>query len=584
MVINVTQVDIGAQHRDLKMQFARDGSILYVQDPQRDLMFEIGVGSGRNLGLISPDDWPTHSGGLNDTVLININGDDLEIYDGASFGVAQLMHKVGPETGLPVSHISDVVTIEREQETLIVIAGKTSHSLSILRLDADTTLSLSDHVVDDRQTRIAHVTWVEHLSLEGRDFIFAAGQEGGFSVFEITENGGLVRHMSVVANIDWRLDDLLNFSVGASDSEIYFATRSRFDPLISILAFDQSVLLDREIIELSDVTIATSESEIFLFDGRQDYVLDGFSIQNDILDLSQWANVHSLDQFTVTIRDTTINLEFGGNLITLVNIEAADTFLDQATVNFQTHYDIELGEIDVTVLSPLVDPIAEGTVLSEVTGSIDPSSEINKYEINTDFPEVSVQPFAILGEVFPAFSQAAGNPTETTYGAGASSPATTSIPNIDLPIVLSDQSDRYNALVGSGIVHGAGGNDFMEGSNENDWFHGGSGQDTLSGGQGQDSLSGGQGDDVLYGGADSDVFIFDPSTSQGEHDKIMDFSLTEDKLYFHLDPNVHGGSEALNVSNVDGHLWIDAYGLGIEFVGLGHVQADEPSRLYSTDL
>lgn len=584
MVINVTQVDIGAQHRDLKMQFARDESILYVQDQQRDLMFEIDVGSGQNLGLISPHDWPTHSGDRNDTVLVNINGGDLEIYNRASVSEAQLMHKIGPETGLPVSHISDVVTIEREQETLIVVAGKTSHSLSVLRLDADTTLSLSDHVVDDRQTRIGHVTWVEHLSLEGREFIFAAGQEAGFSVFEITENGRLVRHMSVVANIDWRLDDLLNFSVGASDSEIYFATRSRFDPLISLVAFDQSVLLDREIIELSDVTIATFESETFLFDGKQGYVLDGFSIQRDILDFSHWANLHSLDQFTVTIRDTTIFLEFGGNLLTLVNIESAETFLDQATVNFQTHYDIELGKIDVTMPSPMVDPIAEGTVLSEVTGSIDPSSEINKYEINTSFPEVSVQPFASLEEVFPTFSQAAGSPTKTTYGAGASSPTTASFPNIDLPIVLSDQSDRYIALVGSGIVHGAGGNDVLEGSNENDWFHGGSGQDTLLGGQGQDSLSGGQGDDVLYGGADSDVFIFDPSASQGEHDKLMDFSPTEDQLYFHLDPNVHGGSETLNLSKVDGHLWIDAYGLGIELVGLGHVQADELSILYSTDL
>ena len=97
------------------------------------------------------------------------------------------------------------------------------------------------------------------------------------------------------------------------------------------------------------------------------------------------------------------------------------------------------------------------------------------------------------------------------------------------------------------ILQGANGNDTLTGGNVTDALYGGTGDDHLMGGKGidylygdsgndwleggteRDILFGGKGNDILSGGEGADYFVFEPQLGL---DRITDFNLNEDKLFF----------------------------------------------------
>jgi Ca2+-binding RTX toxin-like protein len=69
--------------------------------------------------------------------------------------------------------------------------------------------------------------------------------------------------------------------------------------------------------------------------------------------------------------------------------------------------------------------------------------------------------------------------------------------------VLGNAGD--NALIGSGILMGEGGNDTLTGSDSSDELLGGTGQDALRAESGDDVLRGGDGNDQVWGGTEGDT-------------------------------------------------------------------------------
>ncbi len=75
-------------------------------------------------------------------------------------------------------------------------------------------------------------------------------------------------------------------------------------------------------------------------------------------------------------------------------------------------------------------------------------------------------------------------------------------------IVTIPGTDGDDVLVGSGNIHGFGGNDELRGLLTNDVLRGGDGNDVLLGDGGDDVLHGGSGNDLLRGGEGGDTYIF----------------------------------------------------------------------------
>jgi hypothetical protein len=78
---------------------------------------------------------------------------------------------------------------------------------------------------------------------------------------------------------------------------------------------------------------------------------------------------------------------------------------------------------------------------------------------------------------------------------------------------------------------GGDGNDRLIGNDASNTLTGGLGNDILNGGRGDDRLYGGSGSDVLTGGVGKDAFVFNTFPSNGDIDRITDFSVKDDTIW-----------------------------------------------------
>ncbi len=125
-------------------------------------------------------------------------------------------------------------------------------------------------------------------------------------------------------------------------------------------------------------------------------------------------------------------------------------------------------------------------------------------------------------------------------------------------IFTGDGNNVVNAGAGNDTIYGGKGNDTIHGGAGNDVIHGGAGDDVLYGDDGNDTIYGGAGDDIIYGGKGSDVmyggegydvFAWAKTDYQaGSVDKIMDFTLREDRLSF---ADIFGDTQQHNVALKD---------------------------------
>ena len=103
--------------------------------------------------------------------------------------------------------------------------------------------------------------------------------------------------------------------------------------------------------------------------------------------------------------------------------------------------------------------------------------------------------------------------------------------------------DSLSGLAGDDLMYGGDGNDTLsgglgadslQGDNGNDTLLDDAGADSLYGEAGNDILDGGDGADYLSGGAGQDVFRFSSQPGYLNHDRIADFSVTDDIIQLDL--------------------------------------------------
>ena len=143
-----------------------------------------------------------------ETVLIGGNRFLLTTSDGQSamtlyqlntLGQLTPRSQIGMENGLWITDPAAVRVVALAGQTYAIVAGTTSNSISVVRIDANGVMRVVDHLIDTLDTRFAGINQLETLTLGDRVYLVAAGSDDGISLFQLLPGGRLL-HLTAVAD------------------------------------------------------------------------------------------------------------------------------------------------------------------------------------------------------------------------------------------------------------------------------------------------------------------------------------------------------------------------------------------------
>ncbi|MEZ5911975.1 MAG: hypothetical protein R3D84_06895 [Paracoccaceae bacterium] len=98
---------------------------------------------------------------------------DGSLTHAASAGVSELV---------PLNAVTQLNTVELDGATYLVAAAYGTSSLTVMRVDPDGSLTVTDHVLDSRNTRFQHASQLDVVTVDARVFVAASGSDDGLSL------------------------------------------------------------------------------------------------------------------------------------------------------------------------------------------------------------------------------------------------------------------------------------------------------------------------------------------------------------------------------------------------------------------
>ncbi|WP_374301606.1 M10 family metallopeptidase C-terminal domain-containing protein [Paracoccus sp. (in: a-proteobacteria)] len=428
------------------------------------------------------------------------------------------MHVAGSGTGYYVP--SDIAAIQFGARSFVVVAGATSSSLSVFRLDKTGALTATDHVVDELTTRFQSVTALATAALDGRGFVIAGGADGGISVFTLLPNGRLLHLQDIVDTDATALGRISAIEAQVIDGRIVLFVTSQAEAGVTQLVIDpgrigltgfagtgtagDDLLVATAATKAlqggaGDDILVTGSANITLtggagadifaitrFDGR--VVVTDYEPGVDRLDLSMLGMIRSTWQLSFAPQSWGMRLVYGNSILE-IRTRSGNGLVPTDFGNGMFpigHYWL-----------PALDPVTVET----------PPTTIGKWIFGTAGAD------QLLGAGGPDGIQAGtGN---DTVSAGAGNDTVQGQAGNDL-LRGGSGSDRLLGQGGNDSLFGDDGHDDLQGHDGNDLIHGGPGNDTLRGGPGNDLLYGGAGADRLQGDAGNDTLSGDDDSDHLE--------------------------------------------------------------------
>ena len=401
---------------------------------------------------------------------VSATEDGLNVVAVTSGNIAQ-SGALGTAEGMPVNLPSDLAAVQRLGETLLLIAGLGTNSVSVARVEAGVPI-LADHILDAEDTRFQGASAIDAVTYGDFAFVAVGGAEGGISLLTALPGGRLVHLASLADDESTTLYRLSSVEMVVTGSALQLYGASFWEAGITRLSYDLSTLGVVEVADGSgaavagtnadDQLIGSSVGETLSGEAGADILFDGAG--SDILTGGTGA-----DLFVMAadgLPDTVTDFERGVDRFDL----SAFDFLYQAS---------QLG----------VTPTADGAILTHgnevitvVTADAQPltAAELT----NADILNVDRPPFLSVGQTL------SGGPGIDILNGGAG-------------------ADTITGLGGDDSLNGGFGDDSLAGGAGLDLLLGDAGADTLSGDANADTLVGGTGDDLLLGGDGGDVLYGD---------------------------------------------------------------------------
>ncbi|MDA7827591.1 hypothetical protein N9A67_05125, partial [Rhodobacteraceae bacterium] len=432
--------------------------------------------------------------------------------------------------------------------------------------------------VDDRMTRFANLSILETIAVGDRMFVFAAGRDGGITLFELLRDGRLVFFNQWISSQNMNLSNIEKLDISIMNNDLSVVIHSSTSSQSRVFSIDISSLIganprDQIIYSTghaiggdghdllvdsdgSDVLAGGEGGDVFVLSADQtdDVILD-FDPTQDKLDLSFWAMLYARDQLDIIPQDDGVQIVFGDERLSITfDPKSTLTMLTDRNFVFSAHYDMEFTGTNPIHVEIDPDPLGIDVVMAHSAGAFTfPLATDDEPPIAPQTPVISVDwPMSYSDTIVQMFSQnGAHRPTPTT-------------PQPRITFIGGDGIDLRVGGRGADNMLGLGGDDQLYGRTGNDILQGGDGNDQLFGGEGADTIVGGAGHDYLYGGAGADRFVFFPVTT-GDLDLIADFDLGQDKIQFHHAKNFDLSQMSnLVMHDVVGGVWIDVWGSVIQ--------------------
>lgn len=117
-------------------------------------------------------------------------------------GQMSLSDSLTSKDGLWVSGVDTLAKASIGGVNYVIAGSAAAGSLSVVRVNDLGVMFLTDHVLDTRDTRFDDVSRIKTVTFEGRCFVVAGGDDGGFSLMELLPDGKLFHHQSLEAGTE----------------------------------------------------------------------------------------------------------------------------------------------------------------------------------------------------------------------------------------------------------------------------------------------------------------------------------------------------------------------------------------------
>lgn len=415
----------------------------------------------------------------------------LTLYQVSSTGALTARSSLGAEEGVGISDPTALRTVEVAGESLIIMGAAGSGTLSVFAVSNSGALTLQSHTLDTLNTRFGGITALDTAQVAGQTYLVAGGADDGLSLFLVLP-GGQLAHLDTIADgTGTALANVSAIELLAEESTLHVFATAQAELGLTHLSVEfplsQQVITGSDAAETltggagddvlfdgagADRLSGAAGADVFVFtlDGETDRITD-FEPGQDMVDLSGWGRLYTLDQLTITGRSDGAQITFGNE----------DLILQTADGQALTLQDFAQTDMLGLPLGPQTQPLAP-------VQASDPAHDAANTLMGTDEADTLV----------------GGGGDDTINGA----------PGADL-LEGDSGNDILIGGTGSDDLRGGTGNDRLEGGSAHDVLRGGDGHDTLIGGTGADTLFGGEGDDILESES-----AFDVLHGGGGHDRL----------------------------------------------------------------
>ncbi|MFL4469282.1 calcium-binding protein [Tateyamaria armeniaca] len=202
----------------------RGGGLSHVTFGSGTQMESVSVGQGTAMNGRSVTDIVTATHGGQTVAVVTYGADNtVSLFRMAGNGTVQHMADLDVEDGLWANRPGAMTTVIGADGALyVVVTASGSGSLSVLEIDENGTgMRMVDHVLDTLDTRFDDASYVSTVTINGQDYVVAAGTDSGLSLF-VMLNGGRLQH---VETIEGSIESPLNNISGIEAVETATGTR-----------------------------------------------------------------------------------------------------------------------------------------------------------------------------------------------------------------------------------------------------------------------------------------------------------------------------------------------------------------------
>ncbi len=552
-------------------------------------LVNVSFGSGTTMNVTNINQGSAMQGErATDIISATHNG---QTYAFVSYGSKDTVSMFRQNPNGTMQHISDVdagdgfwvdrpggmtITSAADGRLYVVVAGSGSDSLSTFSV-SPTGMVPVDHLIDSLGTRFADASHVTSVTLDGQNFVLAAGSDSGVNLFTVLP-GGRLQHIDAVAGTaDTPLRAITSMDAMATPDGIRFWVATETAPYVtefsislpnigislgasaggSVLngsvgddviagasgndrlngGFGNDILLDGA---GQDTLRGDGGLDTFVLveDGARDTILD-FQMGFDRLDLTDFGTTSGLGGMTIISQSWGAEFRIGSEVLEVRSADGSRFHAqDFDTTNLITGNRIQ------------TDP-------AEYPGGIEPS----RPDPNPGFVDnpTGIDPNSLAPVWEDEPSHALNRGANDHIGTNGHDVIQSGGQNDRIFGALGN--DTIQSGGGRDAVNGEGGNDSIEGGGESDYLFGGAGFDTIHGGDGNDTISGETFADSITGGNGNDVLLGGDGFDQ------IDGGTGNDRIWAGSSPDrVYGG---------DGNDWISAgsnFGYSVDgvFGGGGH--------------